>query len=108
MTERDKFEEYLNTNTAYYTPDKDDEGEYYVQGVDMMWRIWQHLTAVAEPSDDARDAARYRWLRAAWLEDPDPGEDVAWSPIMHSASESEMDADIDAAIRLALRKGDKP
>lgn len=47
---------------------------------------------------DALDAARYRWLRGAWLADPDAGEDVAWSCIMHSCDEDGMDADIDRAI----------
>ena len=54
-----------------------------------------------QPASEAADAARYRWLRSAWLEDMDAGEDVAWSPIMHSCSEDEMDADIDAAISRA-------
>ncbi|TXD58841.1 hypothetical protein FUT88_13245 [Ralstonia sp. TCR112] len=52
-------------------------------------------------AEDARDAARYRWMRAAWLADPDAGEDIAWTPIMHCVDETDMDSAIDAAIAAA-------
>lgn len=48
---------------------------------------------------DARDAVRYRWMRAAWLEgiedDTDP---VAQQAIGAVQDEAEMDAVIDAQI----------
>lgn len=44
------------------------------------------------------DAARYQWLRDAWLTDPKDGQPSPWEPVMHVMSDAEMDAAIDAAM----------
>jgi hypothetical protein len=53
----------------------------------------------AAPTSDALEAARYRWIREAWLEGADTGEDsVALRAIEAVYTQAEMDAAIDAAI----------
>lgn len=57
---------------------------------------------MAEASQDAQEAARYRWIRQAWLEGADTGEDPEQLMAISAVyTEAEMDAAIDAAIAAA-------
>lgn len=48
---------------------------------------------------NARDAMRYRWMRAAWLEGVEDGTDpVTQQAIQSVQDEDELDAAVDAAI----------
>lgn len=75
-------------------------GEQEAARAEQLYRETEALLTDPERAHLA-DARRYRWLRAAWIADPDAGEDTAWAPIMHSYDEAGMDADIDAAIDAA-------
>lgn len=43
--------------------------DYFDEDIQTQWRVWQARAAFPQPvaqTDDARDAARYRWLREHW------------------------------------------
>lgn len=57
------------------------------------------LELMTEDQINARDATRYRWMRAAWLEGVEDGTDpVAQQALSRVQDEDEVDAVIDAQI----------
>lgn len=88
QAEREQFETWARGNGGFFLFDKDDEGAYKKVTTFWAWVGWQACAAASE--QEAKDAARYRWLRrhsVCWNFDAD-----------HWRTSEAMDAAIDAAM----------
>ncbi|CBJ38279.1 protein of unknown function [Ralstonia solanacearum CMR15] len=99
--ERNVLQEIIDMGRASQPKHRGGNGENTVYLTPARYTALERAAQSGQRAGVAEDAARYRWLRAAWLADPDEGEDVAWTPIMYCADETEMDSAIDAAMAAA-------
>jgi len=101
--EREAFENCLNAGTF----DVDRVSDFHDFEIEAAWRGWQARAALTaeKVADDARDAARYRWLRQNCFDWAAPGEGDSFDHIeLHFEHEllgrddSTVDEAIDAEI----------
>jgi hypothetical protein len=119
--ERARFEAYMRERGEDYLYRRDAKGserlgEYCRQSVQDQWETWQAARATSpQPveqtrslTDDARDAARYRWLKENYFDWAAPGDGDSFDYIalhfehdMLGRHDSTVDAAIDADMAAA-------